>query len=388
MGAEEKVVQEQSVMAEPVQHAQPSDNSKHWIFVDVGRIIAVFLIVMMHVTSGAWGQSEVGTFNWYVLGAFNCLSRIGMPLFFMQVGAVFLNEKKELPIKSLYSQYILKIVTAFFFWSAFYMFTYYLFDAPEGFGAFTLPSFLTGLLNGAPYSQWFILLAISLYLLIPILKEIARNLTVCKYFLVLWVAFTILLPGMYGISGLIPQLPQAIGEGIIAVANSVSRIRPVMVIEYPGYMLLGHFLHRTQLSKKHTLMAVLLGVLAFGYTVGMTFHASLQMGSSVEQHFDTFSLNICLMAVAVTVGMKGILERVWLKKRTYKAVRFFSDVSFGIFLLHDFLRMGLVHLGVDAFTFTPLVFVPVLCLVVFILSGAVSYWLKNIPKIGPYIVGG
>ena len=366
---------------------RPEGSSKHWIFLDVSKIIAVILIVLMHVTAGAWGEAALGSFEWHVLNVFNCLSRIGMPLLFMQVGAAFLS-RREQSIKNLYTGYIIKIVVAFFFWAAFYMFTYYLWDAPNGFGDFNIGDFILGIFTGAPHSQWFILLAISLYMLIPILRMVASDMKICKYFLILWAVFSIALPSVYKIPSLFPGMSESLSEGITHAADLASRLTPTMVLQFPGYMLLGYYLHKTEFTKKGVLWAVLVGLVGFAYTIFMTANDSMKAGVSTESFFGNFSINICLMAIGVTVGVKYLVQKIWFGPRTYNAIRFLSDVSFGIFLIHDFVRMGLVHLGITALSFTPILSVPILVIVVFVITGGIAYWLKNIPKVGPYIVGG
>lgn len=366
---------------------KPESSGKSWIFLDVSKIIAVVLIVLLHVTAGAWGESELGSFEWHVLNVFYCVSRIGIPLLFMQIGAAFLS-RKELTVKNLYTGYILKIVVAFFVWAAFYMFTFYLFDAPGGFGDFDIGEFVTGIFTGAPYAQWFILLAISLYMLIPVLRMIASDMNVCKYFIILWAVFSILLPSVYKIRGLLPWLPTPVSEGITFAADLVSRVTPGLVLQFPGYMMLGYYLHKTEFTKKGILWAVLLGLAGLAYTIFMTANTSLKEGATTEAFFNNFSINICLMAIGVSVGVKYLVQKIWFGPKTYQTIRFTSDVSFGIFLIHDFVRMGLVRLGITALSFTPILSVPLLVVVVFVVTGGIAYWLKNIPKVGPFIVGG
>lgn len=371
-----------------VQLEKPKDPSNHWIFMDVCKVVAVLFIVVMHVSAGPWGSLTPDSFSWHTLNVFNCLSRLGMPLFFMQVGAVYLNKKNDMSIKTLYKTHILLIITAFFIWSAVYMVSYYIFDAPGGFGDFTLGGFIEGFLAGAPYSQWFIILAISLYMIIPILKMVVRDMTVCKYFLLLWGIFSLALPLVYKLPVFWTTIPASLSSGLIMVADTFGRISPAMVVGFPGYMVLGYYLHNTEFSKKTTFRLVLLGVAAIVFMVAMTVYISVRSGSPSELLFDSTTLNVFLMAVAVMVGMQYVIRNVWFGPKTYKILRFFSNVSFGIFLIHDFIRMGLVRLGVDALVFPPLISVPLLSVLVFALSGGFAYVLMNIPKIGPFIVGG
>lgn len=361
-------------------------STKRWIYLDTTKIIAVFFIVVMHVSSGAWGTAQIGTFDWHVLNVFNALSRFCIPLFFMQIGALFLNDSIDLPIKKLYRKYILHLVTAFLFWSVINMVIYYIYDAPNGFADFTIASFLVGVLEGAPYVHWFIFVAISMYIIIPILRALAKDIRVCGYFLILWAIFSIVLPLVQQLQWIFPGMPEGAKEVLTQVTNATDRIKPGMVVDYVGYLVLGHYIHVKVFSRKTANGLIGVGVLGFLLTVVITALLSMRNGTVSEAFVGFFAPNVCMMAIGVMVGAKTYLERTWFRDRTYNGIRFFSSVSFGIFLVHDVFRMLLARNGIHTMIFMPILSVPVFSLGIFVISGLIAYALKKIPVVGKYII--
>ena len=187
-------------------------STERWIYLDICKIIAIFLVVVMHVVSGSWGVVPMGSGDWHTINVWNVFSRFGIPLFFMLTGAIFLNEKKEVTVKKLYSRYLFRIVTAFLFWSFINMMIYYLQRSPNGFSDFTLGSFLSGFLEGAPYVNVFIFLSMSLYLLFPVLRAIGRDRNACRYFLVLWGIFAVVIPAVKQIPYIFGAMPHSVQQ--------------------------------------------------------------------------------------------------------------------------------------------------------------------------------
>ena len=88
------------------------------VYFDYLRIIAIFAVVVLHFAAQNWDNIDVSSFEWQVFNLYDAVAAWGVPVFVMISGALFLG--KELTLKKLYGKYILRIVTAFFFWSVLY----------------------------------------------------------------------------------------------------------------------------------------------------------------------------------------------------------------------------------------------------------------------------
>ena len=361
-------------------------STERWIYLDVAKIISIFLIVLLHVTAGAWGELQIGSFSWYVATFFNGLSRFGFPLFFMQIGALFLNPEREMTIKKLYSKYILRLVTAFLFWSVIGMLIRYWQELPGGFSEFTLGGFISGVLSGASAVHWFIFVAISMYLIIPILRAIAKSPTACRYFLILWFVFTFAVPLLRQMSYFFPSMPDGFHVVLGQILGVADQVTPQMVLQYSGYLLLGHYIHVTKFSRNASTRFAWIFLVGLVSTIGFTILFSMRDGVSSETFFGPFTVTVLAMAAGFMGSAKYLLEKTWFKDSLYKFIRFFSSAAFGIFLVHDVLRLQLVRLGLHTTAFPPILSIPVLTIVVFVASAFIAYFLKKIPKVGKYIV--
>ena len=95
-------------------------DNKRVIYLDVLRIIAILMMMMIHVSGGYLGGLMVCSVQWNIAEVFQSVSRCCITLFFMISGIFFLDDKKDVTLKSLFTRNIKRIVTAFLFWSLFY----------------------------------------------------------------------------------------------------------------------------------------------------------------------------------------------------------------------------------------------------------------------------
>ena len=82
---------------------------------DLLRILASFMVIIIHVASYQWYSTKVNSFNWGVYNFYDSLVRCAVPIFIMISGVFFLSNKKNTNIKSLYSKNIFKLVIIFLF---------------------------------------------------------------------------------------------------------------------------------------------------------------------------------------------------------------------------------------------------------------------------------
>lgn len=51
-------------------------------YMDLIRVIACVLVVLVHVSALGWNEVSVCSDKWQVMNAFDCLGILGVPLFF------------------------------------------------------------------------------------------------------------------------------------------------------------------------------------------------------------------------------------------------------------------------------------------------------------------
>ena len=356
-----------------------------WVYMDVCKIVAIVFIVFTNIVAGVWGSVEIGSSAWNILTIYNALSRFSVPLFFLILGALLINPLKELSIKQIYLKYLLPVATSFFFWSTAYVLFTTAIYSPEVFSSFNFHEFITKVLIGDPYRHWFVFLIIQLYLVLPLLRAMAKNINVCKCFLVLWIVFSLFITTLNRLPAII-DMPDAATAVITETLGFLSRIKPIMVIDYMGFAVLGYYIHTRKIARKFGYIAILVFIASAAYTILMTNYMSIRTAAPNEMFFENLSFNNCVAAASFMIIMKAFGEEVWYKNRNYKNILFFSSCAFGIFMIHAFVLNLLTVLNINGVSFGAVFSAPVLCIAVTLVSVVVAFFIKKIPKVGDYLV--
>ncbi len=358
-----------------------------WAYLDVCRVLAIFSVVLIHVTATQWHVDAIGSRDWIVLTAYFGGTRFFIPIFFMVTGALMLNPDKPVTIKALYGKYILRFVTALLFWSFLYhavavnawnpYFRWEDFDAR---------AFIGQVLGGHPYQHWFLFAIISMYLLIPLLKCITRSESATRYFIVLWLAWEIGLYNVRLLGGAFPDMNPAVSGMLGEIAGILDRVLPRMVLGLHGYMVLGYYLHTHPPGTGGRRLLQILGVIGTVFTVAATVAVSVRDGIRTEMFLDLNALPVCVPAAATFVTAQVLFPGR--RAGTSGAGRFFvamSEYSFGVYLVHDFFLIYLRDKG-----FTPAILSRgisplVVALAVYVLSVCVVRLIRKIPGARDYV---
>lgn len=84
------------------------------------RFLAVFAVMMIHVSASGFYTNPVQSFTWQVVNFYECMVRWAVPVFVMVSGIFFLNPQKEITLSKLYRKNIFRIVMALITWGLFY----------------------------------------------------------------------------------------------------------------------------------------------------------------------------------------------------------------------------------------------------------------------------
>ena len=90
------------------------------LYPDILRILAVFAVMMIHVSASGFYTNPVQSFTWQVVNFYECMVRWAVPVFVMVSGIFLLNPQKEITLSKLYRKNIFRIVMALITWGLFY----------------------------------------------------------------------------------------------------------------------------------------------------------------------------------------------------------------------------------------------------------------------------
>lgn len=98
--------------------------------------------------------------EWQVLNIYDSIARFCVPVFLMISGVFFLDNDRNYTLEKLFSKNILRIVTAFIFWSTLY--TILNIMSSE---TLSIKEIITEFINGH-YHMWFLFTLVGLYLVV------------------------------------------------------------------------------------------------------------------------------------------------------------------------------------------------------------------------------
>lgn len=328
--------------------------NKRITYVDYLRVFAAFAVVVLHVSSQKWHDTDVTTGTWAVFNFFDAISRWCVPVFVMITGKLVLGRKKS--VGYLYSKYVMRAGFAFLFWWVIY-------------ALFASGSVMERLMSiKDQHHVWFIPMIIGLYMVTPFLDRIVEDRKLTRYFLILSFVFGFVLPELYTIGS------DFGGPKVVSLVNAayvfISMVEVRLVLGYSFFYVLGYYLEEVDLEK-HSNWIYVVGALSFFTTVALTLEASRKSLMPSGNYYNNFTVNVMFEALAVYV---------WFKNREFKenaVVTSLSKLTLGVYLLHPIILQQLdVRMGVNTLSWQPAVSVMVLslgiCAVAFVIVKVMS----------------
>ena len=100
--------------------------------------------------------------------------------------------------------------------------------------------------------------------------------------------------------------------------------------------------------------------------------------------YNEFYINVLLESIGMFVLIKNI--KFDINPKYTNMIRLLSKYSFGVYLVHDLILTELVKNGLTTLTFNPIISVPCIVLIVYIMSLIISIILNKIPILNKLIV--
>ena len=341
---------------------------KRVIYLDLLRVISVFAVVWLHVSvQGHWWDSHFGE-EWTIRDVYNSCVRWCVPVFVMISGALFLDSKRELNIKLLYTKNVVRIILAFVLWSLIYVL---IINEDTKFSRI-----IAATISGH-FHLWFLKMLLGLYIVTPILKVIVSNKQTEKYFIYIAVITCFVTPMLFPTIGFVNSGIRGMIEGWYNTMNIK------IALGYTGYFVLGHFLNTYTVNKKISNVIYVFGVASLICVIILTYFYSHFLGKTTELFMEYLTPFTLLEAVAVFLFVKHKCNAIPVKYNSL--INNFAKMSFGIYLVHILVMFLLSKIGITSSTFHPSFFIPCFTLFVFIVSYLITRVLYNIPYLNKLV---
>ncbi len=349
-------------------------------YCDYLRLAATFAVIMLHVSGSNWYGTDVNGLEWQTFNFYDSLARWAVPVFVMISGSLFLG--RDIDIKSIYSKYILRLVTAFVFWSFFYVLV-----APETLKkgiVYEITTHLGAIVSGH-FHMWFILMLIGLYMCIPILRKIVLEETTTRYYLSLSFIFAFLLPWILKIlNDFVAYKNGTVLKMINRINANISTMGMNIVLGYAFFFVLGYFLDKADLQKKTRFLIYAAGIAGAFFTIFVDLRLAERTQQACSNYYNSFDVNVVCEAIAVHTLFK---YHKFQNVKSDRIVAALSAYGFGIYLVHPFFMemiSSVFHL--NTLSFDPRLSVPLISLLVLVLAFCFSVIINQIPVIKNYVV--
>lgn len=343
---------------------------KHIAYLEVLRLVACILVVGVHVSAFNLEQVPVESLNFKVMNGLDCLSILGVPLFVMISGALFLAPSYEVTVKKFYTRKIPRIVFLYFFWLLFYNVVNFLENGTVwNFTNVKKQIVLESLLGKGMYHMWYLPMLAVLYLLTPFLKSFAADRKKCLLFCALGFAYSILLP-----TALKFEFPYR-----TIVESLYNQFDCSFFGGYVTYYVLGHVLHEyvPKLSAQKKAALGLGGVIAMGIEIAVCNAWSVKTGIMSTILNTPFSVTAFIGAAAIFLLLRdGVPGR----KQEELSGRL-AGLTLGIYLIHPLFLRIYGWLGGTTLFAPAAIAVPLIVVLITLVSGAAVYVLSKIPVV-------
>lgn len=315
---------------------------------DVLRVLATFLVVLLHVSSNYVAVNVKSPNMHFTVGNFfEAITRIGVPIFVMLSGAFILDNTKNKEYKKFYKKTFKKIIIPTLIWSL----VYFLYSIGLEFGReiflgkkIDIGGLIVLWLKGAPFDHlWYMYMIMGLYAVTPILIRLKEDIGE-KNTLRLGIGLT-----FFG----------------MLIYHTSSLFWPVLFIDYMGYFILGYALKKYYILNpkrpfKYILGAIISALLVFSLTEGMA-----RMGWGTNKLYFYGNLTPFVMAGAICVFI-AFINMKDIKLNMEGLVKH----SFNIYLIHAGILSVINLLINNVFNWTPnpIWYIPVMAVIVFYIS--------------------
>jgi surface polysaccharide O-acyltransferase-like enzyme len=329
-----------------------SREREHLYWVDVMRLVAIFLVVCCHCCDPFNCSTEARTnvdYQWWGSLYGSCL-RPCVPLFAMMTGLLVL-PIRGMSAGTFYRKRVLRVLFPFLIWSVLYnLFPWVVglcgggeklvvtFFPYAGYG--TTPSLTLGSalrqialipFHFSTYAvhMWYIYMLIGLYLFMPVLsawmERCGRN--EMRTFLLLW-----------GVTLFFPYVYQYVSKYFWGTCSWNAFGMLYYFAGFNGYLIMGHYLKNYNRMGWGRTLLLALPLLAIGYAVTLTgFRSMTGNPQSTEEMIELFWTYCSPNVVMLTLACFVVLQKVKVNSERMKGwLRKVSVYGLGIYMCHYF----------------------------------------------------
>ena len=356
------------------------------VFVDYIRVIACFLVMLVHASENFYAADASGlagnvsllaneSNRFWVAFYDGFCGRISVPLFMIVSAFLLVPMKSGVTMGDFYKRRFKRIIPPMVIFMLLYTFL------PLAWGGMSWEQSLNDLkmlpLNFPSMAGhlWFMYPLISLYLIIPVVSPWLERASAKEELTFL---------GLFGISTFIPWIHRFISPEIWGECFWNGFTMLWYCSGYLGYLVMAHYIrYHLDWSRKKKLIAGSLFLLGGAAFTGWSFWYMGTPGQTIETPLLEWSWEFCTPNVLLASFGAFLLFSCIERKETPKLVRKLSDMSFGMYLMHLFFLGPIARVLIGGSVAEPLVpvylAIPCIAILTFICCAVTTIILSLIP---------
>lgn len=314
------------------------NNKKYILYFDLLNIFACFAVVALHVNGAV--HTFAKTRNWVSCMFIEALFYFAVPVFFMLTGATLMNYRKRYDTGAFFKKRIFKTFVPFMIWSIIGICWSIFYTKGMKISDINTPAkFISAVINCKGMGiYWFFPALFSVYLTIPLFSLVDEDKRIGKkgiftYLILVYIVLNVLLPFVCRLTGI----------------QWNSALNAVSCGGYVVWFLIGYLLANTDINKKFRILIYILGLIGFFMYFYLTVQNSFKTGRFDKTYAGYMNIPAIFMGTAVFVFFKyGKWNFIDKHEKAVRLVRNLSSASFGVYLIHYYLKdFSIRHFGID-----------------------------------------
>lgn len=314
------------------------NNKKYILYFDLLNIFACFAVVALHVNGAV--HTFAKTRNWVSCMFIEALFYFAVPVFFMLTGATLMNYRKRYDTGAFFKKRIFKTFVPFMIWSIIGICWSIFYTKGMKISDINTPAkFISAVINCKGMGiYWFFPALFSVYLTIPLFSLVDEDKRIGKkgiftYLILVYIVLNVLLPFVCRLTGI----------------QWNSALNAVSCGGYVVWFLIGYLLANTDINKKFRILIYILGLIGFFMYFYLTVQNSFKTGRFDKTYAGYMNIPAIFMGTAVFLFFKyGKWNFIDKHEKAVRLVRNLSSASFGVYLIHYYLKdFSIRHFGID-----------------------------------------
>lgn len=335
-------------------------------YIDFLRVIALFMVVMIHVSAFYFFGEAVSSKTWMVAHFYDSLSRPAVPIFIMVSGMLLLSSNRPSTLSSFLRNRSFRVIVPLFVWTIIYI----VWSAIKVNEPINLKEFFPNFLSGNVYYHlYFLYIIFGLYLITPLLKVFIAQAK--KQDFIYAIALWILAVSVF------PLLDKFFGIRIYYLL--------IPITGYVGYFISGYFL--STIPRVNNLLLFIIWLIANLVTYFGTWMISIKTGDLDQFFYGYTSLSVIASAFTLFIYIKQINFSNFYTRHPHikRFISLSSSMSFSIYLIHllilEMLYTGTFGVAINSHTFNPYFGILIISGIVVVISGLIVFVLRRLTVI-------